>query len=265
MTLPPSRNGGSLEKAADCLHGECMWFSQPDSNFTKNPATGRPDDPIARIPGEPTLDAKELRTYNIEISDGMLDYTRMSPWRAPGSAPVHGSGCGVGAGGPEREMDGGTAREFGLVQNMDGKSLPRLSGTPPAIWKRNSTVEVGWANNANREHRERLFAPACDAGVHISTCRLTQVRCFAQTAVATRTAFAKRTGTLQKSAFRLATWSLSERLRFCRRSLRVPRPASAMIPTTRQADCVESRPASQAATPLQPVGRSTPAPTASPT
>jgi hypothetical protein len=27
LTFPPSRNGGTLAKAADCLHGECMWFS----------------------------------------------------------------------------------------------------------------------------------------------------------------------------------------------------------------------------------------------
>jgi hypothetical protein len=150
MTLPPSRNGGTLAKAADCLHGECMWFSQPNSNFTKNPATGgRPDDPIARIPGEPTLDAQPLRTYNVDVSDGVLDYTRTSPWRHPGSAPVLGSGCGVGAGGPEREMDGGTAREFGLVQNKDGASLPRLNLTTATTWKRGSTQEVAWANNAN--------------------------------------------------------------------------------------------------------------------
>lgn len=145
MTLPPSRNGGTLTKAADCLHGECMWFSQPNSNFTNNPATGRPDDPIARIPGEPTLDAQELRTYNVDVSGGVLDYTYTSPWRHPGAAPVLGSGCGVGAGGPEREMDGGTAREFGLVQNMDGKDLPQLNHTTVAAWKRNSTQEVAWA------------------------------------------------------------------------------------------------------------------------
>ena len=71
-----------------------MWFSQPNANWTLNPATGRPDDPIARIPGEPTLNAPELRTYNINVSSGPLDYTRTSPWRAPGSAPVYGSGCG---------------------------------------------------------------------------------------------------------------------------------------------------------------------------
>ena len=28
LTFPASRNGGTLQKAADCMHGECiMWFS----------------------------------------------------------------------------------------------------------------------------------------------------------------------------------------------------------------------------------------------
>ena len=113
-----------------------MWFSQPNANWTLNPTTGRPDDPIARIPGEPTLNAPELRTYNVNISAGPLDYTRSCPWRAPGSAPVYGSGCGVGAGGPLREMDGGTGREFGVTQNQDGKDLPRLNHSRPLVWKR---------------------------------------------------------------------------------------------------------------------------------
>ena len=43
-------------------------------------------------------------------------------------------------------MDGGTAREFGLIQNMDGLELPPL---PPAVWRRGSVQEVAWANNAN--------------------------------------------------------------------------------------------------------------------
>lgn len=138
-----------MEKAADCLHGECMWFSQPNANFTNNPETGRPDDPIARIPGEPTLNAVQFRTYNVNVTDGPLDYTRTSPWRAPGSAPVFGSGCGMGAGGPLRQMDGGTAREFGIVQNMDGKDLPHLNSSAAPVWARGSVQEVAWADNAN--------------------------------------------------------------------------------------------------------------------
>jgi hypothetical protein len=124
----------------------CINRRQPNANFTNNPATGRPDDPIARIPGEPTLNAKELRTYNVNVSSGWADYTRTSPWRAPGSAPIFGSGCGRGGGGPIREPDGGTALEFGIMQNMDGADLPKLNHT--TLWPRGSIQEVAWANNA---------------------------------------------------------------------------------------------------------------------
>ena len=90
MTLPPSRSGGTMERAADCLRGECMWFSQPTF-----------------VPGEPTVNDEALRTFNVEVSEGPTDYTRRNPWRAPGSAPVLGSGCGMAGGGPVREMNGG--------------------------------------------------------------------------------------------------------------------------------------------------------------
>lgn len=145
VTFPPSRNGGVLERAADCLKGECMWFSQPDADYSP---VGEKADRTARIAGDPTLNKMPYRTYNIKVSSGAADYTKTSPWRAPGSAPVRGSGCGVAGGGPFREMNGGTAREFGWPQNMDGKDLPKLAAAPP-VWKRGSVAEVAWANNAN--------------------------------------------------------------------------------------------------------------------
>ena len=129
MTSPPSRNGGTLARAGDCLHGECMFFSQPSA-----------------IPGEPTLNDAPLRTFNVDVSSGPTDFTRRNPWRAPGSAPVLGTGCGRAGGGPVRSYNGGTAKEFGLVQNQDGAELPRA---PAATWQRGSTVEVAWAINAN--------------------------------------------------------------------------------------------------------------------
>eukprot|EP01048_Picozoa_sp_COSAG05_P002289 COSAG05_NODE_90_length_20140_cov_25.117060_8_plen_327_part_00 len=255
MTLPPSRNGGTLEKAADCLHGECMWFSQPNSNFTKNPATGRPDDPVARIPGAPTLDAQALRTYNVDVSGGVLDYTRTSPWRSPGAAQVLGSGCGVGAGGPEREMDGGTAREFGLVQNMDGKDLPRLSNTRPVTWFRNSTVEVAWANNANH------VSFAC-ANLSSSPC-LKRALVGWLRAVATRIVSARLTAKSPRRVFRLGISISSGRLRGSRRKPCQWRPASAATQTTRLVGYADLRPTLQGATLLLTVGPSTPGRTAS--
>ena len=161
MTLPPSRNGGTFEKAGDCLHGECMWFSQPDADYVHK------IDRTARISGEPTLNTPPLRTYNVNVTGGPLDYTRTSPWRAPGpstenapsfrlcltlysqgSAPVFGSGCGMAGGGPLRQSDGGTALEFGLKQNMDGSELPQVESAN-TTWSRGTVQEVAWANNAN--------------------------------------------------------------------------------------------------------------------
>ena len=54
----------------------CFWFSQPTS-----------------IPGPPTLPQRH-RTFNVDVSGGPKDWTAHMPWRAPGSAPVLGSGCG---------------------------------------------------------------------------------------------------------------------------------------------------------------------------
>ena len=81
-------------------------------------------------------------------AQGPTDYTATHPWRAPGSAAVIGSGCGRAGGGPMRQYDGGTGKEFGWPQNMDGSDLPALKETPP-VWKAGAAVEVAWANNAN--------------------------------------------------------------------------------------------------------------------
>lgn len=86
----------------------------------------------------------------MNVSSGPTDFTRTHPWRSPGSAPVIGTGCGRAGGGPFREYDGGTAKEFGLVQNMDGIDLPPLTGADKkTVWKAGSIQEVAWANNAN--------------------------------------------------------------------------------------------------------------------
>eukprot|EP00660_Eupelagonema_oceanica_P011384 gene11384-6479_t len=50
LTYPPSRNLGTLDTAGGCLSGQCLWFSQP-----------------MEIPGEPTVNAPGLRTYNIHV------------------------------------------------------------------------------------------------------------------------------------------------------------------------------------------------------
>jgi hypothetical protein len=118
---------GSIELAGDCNHMECMWFSQP-----------------ATIPGEPTL-PDYARTMQTNVSAGPNDFSRGAPWRAPGSAPVYGSGCGVAGGGPVPYSNGGNAPE-GYTNGDDFLSIPPGK---PAVWRRGATEEVAYAIFAN--------------------------------------------------------------------------------------------------------------------
>ena len=130
ITHPPStRHGGSLAEAGRCDSQACMWFSQPTS-----------------IPGPPTVNAKRYRTFNVDVSGGPRDWSRTMPWRAPGTAPVQGSGCGVSGGGPVPLANGGKAAPSMPPQGSDGLLLPRR---PPVEWRRGSVQEVAWAINAN--------------------------------------------------------------------------------------------------------------------
>eukprot|EP00912_Choanoflagellata_sp_UC4_P000987 UC4_evm9s607 len=91
VTLPAStRNGGSLAKGGDCRNGACFWFSNN-----------------VEIPGKPTL-PKQFWSVNNNVTEGAPnDLFATSPWRAPGSAPVYGSGCGSAGGGPVAYLNGG--------------------------------------------------------------------------------------------------------------------------------------------------------------
>ena len=91
MTYPPSRGGGSLAEGGHCESRACMWFTQP-----------------TEIPGEPTL-LLQFRTVNMGFEGGPGDWSRRSPWRAPGTAPVSGSGCGISGGNGLPIPNGGAA------------------------------------------------------------------------------------------------------------------------------------------------------------
>jgi len=129
MTWPPSRHGGSLEQGGHCESRACMWFTQPTT-----------------ILGEPTLNTTEMRTVNLGVDGGPGDWTRKSPWRAPGTAPVLGSGCGVSAGNPLPIPNGGAAWPDMLPQGADGLLLPRRE---PTVWHRGAIEEVAFALSAN--------------------------------------------------------------------------------------------------------------------
>jgi len=131
MTFPPSRHGGNLSLAGYCglqPRMPCVWFSQPTT-----------------IPGEPTLNDQKYRTYNVKVSEGPHDWTRRLPWRAPGTAPVLGSGCGVAGGNALPIPNGGDAPP-GVEQGFDGL---KLAETEPTVWKKGDVVEVAWAIMAN--------------------------------------------------------------------------------------------------------------------
>jgi len=129
MTYPPStRHGGSLAIGGDCQksNGACYWF-------TNNQA----------IPGVPVLNDAWIRSVNVYVSGA--DWSGKNPWRAPGTAPVVGSGCGMAGGGPVAYANGGTP-PVGVAQGIDGLTL---SSKTPTVWPRGSIQEVGMAVSAN--------------------------------------------------------------------------------------------------------------------
>lgn len=130
ITWPPSRHNGSLAEAGRCDRGECMWFSQPTS-----------------IPGAPTL-PHEMRSYNTGTRTGESnDWSATMPWRAPGTASVQGSGCGVMGGNKVPLPNGGEFHLPGIPQGMDGILLPKLH--EPVLWERGSVQEVAFGITAN--------------------------------------------------------------------------------------------------------------------
>ena len=112
---------------------ECMWFSQP-----------------AAIPGEPTL-PEHARSMNINVTGGPNDYSRQMPWRAPGSAPVYGSGCGAAGGGPVPYSNGGNAPQ-GYGQGEDFLSIPAGKSH---FWRRGATEEVACKTHKQSRVRRR--------------------------------------------------------------------------------------------------------------
>ena len=127
ITLPAStRHGGSLKLGNNCKNHCCAWFS----NNVQTMANSLPND---------------MRTKQINVTGQPEDVYAVTPWRGPGSAPVHGSGCGVGGGDKDPYLNGGVIHGK-YPQGMDGKHLPKV-GTEE--WKRGETVEVAWAIAAN--------------------------------------------------------------------------------------------------------------------
>mmetsp|Transcript_22066 Transcript_22066/g.57571 ORF Transcript_22066/g.57571 Transcript_22066/m.57571 type:complete len:416 (-) Transcript_22066:248-1495(-) len=129
VTLPTStRNGGLLATGGSCVKGQCFWFSNN-----------------VEIPGTPTL-PNQHRSVQINVTGQPEDVYAHAPWRAPGTAPVFGSGCGAAGGGPMYYENGGMP-PAGVKQGLDGLELPPHG--EPAQWKRGDEVTVAWAISAN--------------------------------------------------------------------------------------------------------------------
>merc|ERR1719245_2344151 len=98
MYEPPTRNSMGISLLAPgCEGGACLWFTQ--GSWIGCPwATGRNQGCVFGWLTKPMIDYddKTLRTFNLNHTDG-LDWTRMNPWRKPGSAPVADS-CGLAGG-----------------------------------------------------------------------------------------------------------------------------------------------------------------------
>lgn len=131
ITFPPNRAKGNLSVAGLSdwnPDAPFLWFSQP-----------------MVIPGEPTLNDAEFRTYNVHVKSGDHDWSRRMPWRAPGAAPVRGSGCGV-AGGADVMIPNGGSAPPGYAMGVDGLELPE---NKPSVWKIGGVETVGFALLAN--------------------------------------------------------------------------------------------------------------------
>ena len=106
-------------------------------------------------PIEPTLGGgdpaheRELRTHNVDGLSKRGDWTKVNPWRAPGTA---GRGnpdfqpCGVNSGG-RAEFSNPPTTAKDVPKAGPGTALPPVGSGP--IWTRGTTVEAAWALYAN--------------------------------------------------------------------------------------------------------------------
>jgi hypothetical protein len=165
------------------------------------------------IPGPPTL-PNDMRSIQLNVTSQPEDVYVTSPWRAPGTAPVYGSGCGAAGGGPTGFANGGQPPQ-GIPQGTDGVLLPTHGEAE--TWKRGSEVEVAWAISANRATPLRLSLPptrlSAPMGSDVSTADAAAAMRAPQTVEGTRTASAHRatSPTSTSPASKPITWILRAR------------------------------------------------------
>jgi len=106
-------------------------------------------------PIEPTLGGgdpaheRELRTHNVDGLSARGDWTKVNPWRAPGTAGMGNPNfepCGINSGGNASFANPETTAKD-VPKAGPGTALPYVGKGP--TWKRGSTVEAAWAIYAN--------------------------------------------------------------------------------------------------------------------
>ena len=143
MVFPPGRHLASLNKPTNCDYGSCLWYTTE-----------------TQIPGESTL-PRWARSMDMNAT-GDADVFKKAPWRAPGTAPVLGSGCGVAGGGDLIFVNGGNWSSGLTTSAANGGGQPPLKGItqgddglvvlppqPPVVWTPGTEVEVGFGLNVN--------------------------------------------------------------------------------------------------------------------
>lgn len=130
LTLPAGRNKGSTLLGGDCTNGACYWFS----NNVEIPA-----DMNATLPEE----------FHTVTNGGSPDVYSRSPWRAPGYAPIYGSGCGAAGGGPWVYHNGGTAPVC-IKQNADLLvAVKAFASEKIPLYRIGGLMDVAFALSAN--------------------------------------------------------------------------------------------------------------------
>jgi len=153
MYEPPARMGHGMKLLRPaCAGGSCLWFNQGTTIGCPNATGGGtvfPDVPDCDSPANPTIafGEKKLRTYALNPTYRLADYTKHHPWRYPGSAPVE-DPCGL-AGGWYTKGAAGNGGEAppGIPQGAHGKTYPKL--LEQTVWVAGSVVDVAWGITAN--------------------------------------------------------------------------------------------------------------------
>jgi len=92
---------------------------------------------------------RELRTHNVDGLSKRGDWTKVNPWRAPGTAGWNNPDfqpCGINSGGKVAFSNPPTTAKD-VPKAGPGTALPKVGSGP--TWKRGSTVEAAWAIYAN--------------------------------------------------------------------------------------------------------------------